>query len=81
MTQITIDQSLREKLNGMNEEIALCDDAGRTVGHFVPEDQYKEMVRAYLMSTCPFSEEELERRSKETGGKTLAEIWKDLGVK
>jgi hypothetical protein len=80
MTQITLDPALRAKLNGLNEEIALCDEAGRTVGHFVPEEQYRKLLYAWVMSTCPYSEEELDRFGKEKGGKSLAEIWKDLGV-
>jgi hypothetical protein len=80
MTQITLDPALRAKLNGLNEEIALCDEAGRTVGHFVPEEQYKKLLYAYAMSRCPYSKEELETFRQETGGKPLTEIWKDLGV-
>ena len=79
MTQITIDSALRAKLNGLNEEIELRDEAGRTVGHFVPDEQYKKMLYALAEQCLPYSAEEREQRLKETGGRTLAEIWKSLG--
>ena len=83
MTKVTLDESLRAKLNGLNEELEICDTDGRTVGHFVPSDQYREMVYAWVESQSGITEEELQRRIREETGKgrTLAEIWKDLGVR
>ena len=82
MTKVTLDESLRAKLNGLNEELEICDADGRTVGHFVPPDLYREMLYAWAESQSGISEEELQRRIREETGKgrALAEIWKDLGV-
>jgi hypothetical protein len=81
MTKVVVDESLRAKLNGLTEDIEMCDPAGHTLGHFVPQDLYKQMLYAWVESQCPVSEEEMERRRRENGpGRTLAEIWKRLGV-
>jgi hypothetical protein len=83
MTKVTLDEQMRAKLNGLNEELEICDTDGRTVGHFVPPDQYREMLYAWAESQSGITMEELDRRRREEKGKgrTLAEIWMDLGVK
>ncbi len=80
MTKLLVDETLRGKLNGLNEGIEFCDPSGRTLGRFIPEDQYRQLLYAWVERQCPLSEEELERREEEPGGKPLAEIWKDLGA-
>ena len=81
MRQVTLDPSLRSQLNGLSEELEILDEKGQTLGHFLPAALYKKMLYAAVEASCPFSKEELERRAKETGGRSLAEIWKSLGVK
>jgi hypothetical protein len=79
MTKVVVDESLRAKLNGLTEDIEMCDPAGHTLGHFVPQDLYKQMLYAWVESQCPYTKEELEEAAREEGGRTLAEIWKSLG--
>jgi hypothetical protein len=79
MTQITVDQSIQEKLGGLTSSVALCDSNGQVLGHYLPEAEYTKML--YASYKCDLSEEEWERRRAETGGCTLEEIWKRLGVK
>jgi hypothetical protein len=79
MSKITLDPELKAKLNGLDQSLEICDESGTVVGHYLPHDVYKKMFYAALASECPFSAEELERRHKEKGGRTLAEIWKALG--
>lgn len=79
MHQITLDQELRARLNGLSEPIAVLDETGRTVGHFVP-------VRGELQplpTSFPFamSADEMARRRTEKGGRSLAEIWQDWGIR
>ncbi len=78
MTKVVVDESLRTKLNGFTEQVELCDPGGQTLGHFVPEEMYKKMLYAWVEMQCPYTERELQRRSQETGGRSLAEIWKRL---
>jgi hypothetical protein len=78
MGKITLDPSLKVKLNGLNEPLELCDERGTTVGHFLPEDTYRKYFYAWLKSQV--SDEEIDRLRQEKGGKTLAEIKDGLGL-
>jgi hypothetical protein len=78
MNKIILDPALREKLNGLDRELELCDETGRTVGHFLPDAQYRKLVLASLQ--VPLTDEEIEEVRKQKGtGRSLAEIWKKLG--
>lgn len=74
MVQITIDAAMREKLRAAREEVRLVDEQGVFVGTFRPID-----VPPYDQSLIPpISEEELRRRAAAPGGRSLAEILRDL---
>jgi hypothetical protein len=77
MTRIVIDEKLRTLLGSLAEPIELCDSAGQTIGHFLPEEAFKQMALAWANASV--TDEELNQRRQEPGGRTLAEIWKDLG--
>src|SRR5262249_235898 len=74
--KVTIDQELRARLNGLTENIELCDESGRTLAHVVPPEVYPELLRAWVDSHI--TPEEIERRRPEPRGRSLVEIWKDL---
>jgi hypothetical protein len=77
MQSVVADPVLRERLFNLTEEVEVRDEDGRVLGKFVPRPRLSPEYEE-LMKTCPFSDEELERRSREPGGRTLAEIWKSL---
>ncbi len=77
MNKLILDKELRAKLNGLSSEIEFCDESGKTLGHFLPDDVYKKLLYAWLKSQ--HSDEELDKARRETGGRPLKEIWKDLG--
>ena len=77
MTKVMIDESLRSKLNGMDDQVELCDESGRTMGHFLPDAVYRKLL--YAFDQCPYSEEELRGHMEEPGGRPLDEIWRRLG--
>lgn len=77
MTRVEVDQLLSQKLFGMDEPIEIYDANGSVVGHYLPEASYKKMIYGSLK--IPLSDEEIERRRNETGGRTLPEIWNRLG--
>jgi hypothetical protein len=79
MQKLVVDDDLRSKLNDLQGELEFCDASGRTLGHFVPTDLYREMLVAW--SEGHISEEELNRRMNEPGGRSLHEIWQRLGRK
>ncbi|MBW3599534.1 MAG: hypothetical protein KY475_19955 [Planctomycetes bacterium] len=77
MTQITVDDLLSNTLCELQEPVELCDASGRTLGQFVPTSSLPLVKES---DNCPYTEEELqEMRKAKGGGRTLAEIWKDLG--
>ena len=80
MSAVILGPELREKLNGLNEELEFRDETGELLGHFVPPDRYRTLLYAWVESTCPYSPEDLERMRNEKGGRTLSEIWQSLGV-
>ena len=77
MNSVIIDSQLQSKLNGLADPVEFCDQSGKTVGHFVPESLYRELLVAW--SKAHLSDEELSRRRQEPRGRTLDEIWKSLG--
>ncbi len=79
MTQIRVDESLKQKLGGLDEPVELCSADGRIVGRYLPEEEYREIL--YGAVEIPYSDEEIARFCAERGGSTLEEIWKRLGRK
>ena len=77
MSQVTLDNDLRAKLNGLNQHIEVRDEEGNVVGHFLPRALFRELLLAWADVHFPI--EEMERRRQDPGGRSLAEIWKSLG--
>jgi hypothetical protein len=74
MTRIIIDAALRSKLDNLLQAVELCDESGRVLGRYVPllEPSMYEGLEPQI------SDEELQRRKQQGGGRTLAEILADL---
>jgi len=77
MGKVILDDALKSKLNGLDEQLELCDEGGQTIGQFLPQALYRDLLVAW--SKAWISDEELERLRRQQGGRPLAEIWKDLG--
>ena len=75
MNRMTMDGALTRCLDEIAEPVVVCDDTGRTLGHFVPT------VSAGARDKCPYSVEELEQMCAALGGRTIGEIWKWLATK
>lgn len=74
MVQITVDSKLKEKLSAAHEPVRFVDEDGRLLGVFRPFD-----VPPYDESLIPpISDEELDRRSRESGRTTWPEILERL---
>lgn len=79
MSQVVLDGTLRNKLNGLGQELAVCDEAGKVIGRFLPEEQYQKMLYALAEAQRPsLSPEQEEQRRKQSGGKALSKILKSL---
>jgi hypothetical protein len=88
MTKITVNAEMMAKLHHLTEPTELCDESGKILGHFYPAVPGNGTER---QPRSPFSKEELERRRqlriseeeidrrvRQGGGRTLAEILADL---
>jgi len=74
MTKIVVDAQTLAKLSGACQTLELCDGEGRVVGHFIPT-----LDRSSDPSMEPqITEEELQRRERQGGGRPLADILADL---
>ena len=79
MSKVIVDDELRAKLNGLNEDVELCDSSGQPIGYVVSPADYERLI--YALHKDDISIEELRRLSQQKGGRTLTEIWQSLGVK
>jgi hypothetical protein len=79
MGKLTLDAELRAKLNGLNEELEICDEAGRIVGHFVPAEIYQQLRYRQAEDRYPYTPAERQAHAHQAGGRSLQEIWKSLG--
>jgi hypothetical protein len=74
MTQVVLDDATLEKLAQVTTTVDLCDRKGRVFGQFTPSAKPSR----YVGREPDITKEELQRREREGGGRTLAEIMRDL---
>jgi len=72
MNKVLLNDAVCTELRDL-EEAELCDRSGQTVGHFLSETLYRRLL--YDWANAQISDEELQRRLQQPGGRTLAEIW------
>jgi hypothetical protein len=72
MIKITISETIRSQLHGLDSELEFCDESGRTLGYFRPANRAEAWQ--YEWGWAQFTDEELERARKEPGGRTTAEV-------
>ncbi len=74
MSTLVLDRATIDKFRAVVGNAEIRDEQGTLVGFFSPAAT-PETVDQY---ECPVSEEELLRRSREGGGRPLADILRDL---
>jgi hypothetical protein len=77
MTKVVIDAQTWAHLMGENGLLELCDPSGRTLGYFRPVVRVGAVKDGKVCS--PYTDEELEQRSRQEGARPLAEFWKEHG--
>lgn len=76
MSKVILTPELREKLNGLNEPVEFCDESGKTVGRFLPKDEYVHMLYEIARNE-PVDEAERDRAREEIrrdGGMSTPEV-------
>lgn len=74
MTKLIVDSAMRVKLAEARNALELCDDDGHVLGHFIPITSGSQRSS----SEPQVSDDELDRREREGGGRSLREILADL---
>jgi hypothetical protein len=74
MAEITLDQAVVEKLTQFKGPVTVRDASGRAVGYFTPASAVTTPQRHQI----PISQEELDRRARQGGGRPLEAILADL---
>jgi hypothetical protein len=74
MTQITVNAEVAAKLLQAGPRVEIYDESGLRLGAFTRS----EPTREELLESCPLSDEELDARRKQPGGRPLKEILDDL---
>jgi hypothetical protein len=80
MQRIVLDDQTRLKLRGLSGPTELCDSSGRPLGYFISPESYMKLLDA-LEGHQAADRAELERISKEPGGRSLQAILADLEKK
>ena len=74
MNRVVVDPATLAKLRDVRQALELCDETGRVVGHVVPTVEHSQ----YAELEPRISEDELDRRERIRGGRSLADILTDL---
>jgi hypothetical protein len=78
MNRVVVDEAVRAKLNGQSEQLELWDESGHELGHYLPADKFRALLRACGQSL--FTDVEVRQAEEQPRtGKSLGEIWKELG--
>ena len=77
MSRVRLNPQSSAKLNGLDDRVEICDGSSKTLGRFLPESLYRELLLAWSKADLP--DAELQRCRQEPRGRTLPEIWDNLG--
>jgi len=72
MNRIAVGQSLTNQLADLTVLVEVVDQAGRSLGHFVP------LLATSTSDDCPYTAEELDAMRAEQGGRPLSKTRKSL---
>jgi hypothetical protein len=86
MTKQVIDAEFRRLLNDLQEEVEFCDEAGQTLGYFLPTAEHDRLRRIaeehqrmlYAWGHQQFNEEELDRAEQDPEDFSTEEVLRDL---
>lgn len=76
MSEIVVTSITGQQFAAVTLMAEVRDESGRLLGHFVPEPDSEALARI----EPEIDEAELRRRFAAGGGRSLGEIWQDLGV-
>ncbi len=78
MVTVVADAAMREKLVVLTEPVIVIDEKGRKLGRYIPEPLAPEPLVPWDPS---ITKEELDRRARESQGRSLSDVLQRLGVR
>ena len=79
MFAILLNDDAAAKLRTATVATQICDDKGNVLGVYTPQaGGERNPTLQEVLDKCPTSEEEIERRRQEGGGRPLADILREL---
>lgn len=69
--RVILDSGVSDRLQKSKTSLELCDEAGHTVGYFLPPALHRQFL--YAWAKCQFTDEELDEARKEVGGLATAD--------
>ena len=76
VTRVVVDESVSRQLDALDDPVDVCDRDGRVLGRFLP---MRQSFTPLPSDECPYTPDELRAMQRETGGRSLSEIWESLG--
>lgn len=74
MEKVVVDAETREKLRGLSGELALADEAGKTLAYVLPPDLYDQVMTAWIeREPTPEEREAAREEYRKHGGLTTPE--------
>lgn len=74
MNRVVVDDSIGQVFESAEDRLELCNRNGKVLGYFTPAVD----PSFYAQLKSPNSEEEIQRRLREGGGRPLEDILRDL---
>ncbi len=72
MNRVVVDTTVLSKLDNLSSALELCDEAGVTLGYFLPAADRQRQV--YDWAREAFSEKEIDAARQQSGGVTTEEL-------
>lgn len=76
MSKVIVDDALKSQLQGLESATEFCSPEGRPLGYFVTVAEYMDLL--YARARERFTPDQIEQLRRQEGGRTLAEIMRDL---
>lgn len=72
MNTITVDTSMRSRLDNLDSPLQFCDESGERLGYFVPAAEHHRSL--YELAQAALSDEDLAEARRQIGGSTTEEL-------
>lgn len=72
MNTITVNASMRSRLDNLESPLEFCDESGQRLGFFIPASEHHRTL--YELAQAALSDEDLAEARRQTGGSTTEQL-------